>query len=82
MADHNFALLLKQLTVADNFSRQSAEAQYSILKAEANVIPFSLLSVACDQTIEPHIRQLSAVLVRRLLVEDEESVFHRMNKQK
>lgn len=82
MADLNFVNLLTQLTVADNASRQSAEAQYATLKSDVNSIPFALLACGCDTSVDTHIRQLSIVLLRRLLIEEEESIFNRMNKNK
>jgi hypothetical protein len=81
MSDPNFVLLLKQLTVPENLVRQAAETQYGTLKSDANSIPFSLLAVTCDSSVETYVRQLSSVLLRRMLVEDENSIFDAMNHQ-
>jgi hypothetical protein len=77
-----FVQLLVQLTIADNAARSAAEKQYQGMKSDPAVLPFlplSLLSVLDDDTVLGHIKQLAAVLLRRMLVEEEVSVYRSMN---
>lgn len=60
--------LLQTLTVGDNAVRQAAEHQYDQLKKGAETapnLPLILLQVVNEASVELHIRQLAAVLLRR-----------------
>lgn len=76
-ADGSFILLLKQLTLPDQSIRQAAESRYEALKAADNVeeLLAQLLHAAVDQSVEDYVRQLSCVMLRRLLVEETESFY-------
>jgi hypothetical protein len=71
--------LLNNLTSSDAVIRRSAENTYDILKNDANSFPFTLLIVVSNETIEKSIRQLATVLLRRILIEEKQSVFFLMN---
>ena len=79
-----FVQLLLQLTVVDNALRSAAEKQYQGMKSDATVLPFLPLSLLCvldDDTVLGHVKQLAAVLLRRLLIEEEVSVYRSMDSQ-
>ena len=86
MSSHQqFVQLLEQLTVGDNAIRSASEKHYESMKADAVVLPFlplSLLEALADDTVAGHVRQLAAVLLRRLLVEQEDSVYRAMDIEK
>jgi hypothetical protein len=64
--------ILQTLVVGDNVLRGQAEQRYEALKRSSNCImlPPALLHTIGDVTKPIHIRQLAAVLLRRMLVED------------
>ena len=77
-----FLQLLEQLTVSDNAPRCAAEKQYEAMKSEPSVLPFiplSMLTVLDDDTVAGHIKKLAAILLRRLVVEEEVSVYRSMD---
>ena len=77
-----FVQLLEQLTVSDNGPRCAAEKQYEAMKSEPSVLPFiplSMLTVLDDDTVAGHIKKLAAILLRRLIVEEEVSVYRSMD---
>ena len=86
MSSHQlFVQLLEQLTIADNAIRSASEKHYEVMKADVSVLPFlplSLLEALADTTVAAHVRQLAAVLLRRLLVEQEDSVYRSMDLDK
>ena len=86
MSSHQqFIQLLEQLTIADNAVRSASEKRYEGMKADASVLPFLplyLLEALGDATVAGHVRQLAAVLLRRLLVEQEDSVYRSMDVDK
>jgi hypothetical protein len=71
--------LLNNLTSSDPVIRRNAENTYDVLKNDANSFPFTLLIVVANETIEKSIRQLATVLLRRILIEEKQSVFFLMN---
>jgi hypothetical protein len=74
-----FFVLLSQLTVVDNQLRSQAEQHYqTLLKDQGDQAILGLLAVLCSVQIENHIRQLAAVLLRRCLIDDEESIYFRL----
>ena len=77
-----FLQLLEQLTVSDNVPRCAAEKQYEAMKSEPSVLPFiplSMLKVLDDDTTAGHIKKLAAILLRRLVVEEQVSVYRSMD---
>ncbi len=79
---HEFFSLLPQFTVIDNQLRYAAETRYSaVLRDQADYAVYGLLQVLAASHAEPHIRQLAAVLLRRSLIDDEESIYFRMSTQ-
>ena len=80
----DFVNFLQQLTVADKSTRQAAEQRYEFLKAgeEAGVLPLLLLEVIGSGTVNMDYRQLAAVLLRRLLVEEENSFYFKMETER
>jgi hypothetical protein len=80
--NQQFLQLLEQLTVSDNSIRCASEKQYELMKADSSILPFlplSMLSALSDELVASHVRQLAAVLLRRLLVEQEVSVYRSMD---
>ena len=86
MSSHQqFVQLLEQLTIADNAARSASEKRYEGMKADASILPFLplyLLEALGDASVAGHVRQLAAVLLRRLLVEQEDSVYRSMDVDK
>lgn len=79
---HEFFTLLPQFTVIDNQQRYAAETRYAaLLRDQADYCVFGLLQVLAGSQVEAHIRQLAAVLLRRTLVDDEESIYFRLSPQ-
>lgn len=77
-----FVQLLEQLTISDNSARSNAEKQYDTMKGDMSILPhlpISMLTTLADDSVPNHIRQLAAVLLRRLLVEDDPSVYISMD---
>jgi hypothetical protein len=71
--------LILLLSSSDNAARSAAEQQYAALKADPInrvALPLNLLFVLGDANVAAGSRQLSAVLLRRLLVEEESSYYH------
>ena len=82
MTTHEFFTLLPQFTVVDNQLRYAAETRYSaLLRDQADYAVLGLLHVLGSNQIEGHIRQLAAVLLRRSLIDDEESIYFRLSGQ-
>lgn len=76
---NDFASLLRHLTVPDNQVRQHAEQQYNtLLKEQSDTAAIGLLGVLSNASVEAHIRELSAVLLRRCLIDEEESTYFRL----
>ena len=74
-----FHFLLQQLIVPNNEVRQHAESQYNKCLVElADQTIVHLAQVVGNGNIEPHIRQLAAVLLRRSLVDAEESIYFKL----
>lgn len=76
-----FVHLLEQLTASDNLLRNSAEKQYEAIKLDPSMLPLlplSMLAVLGDDAVAAHIKQLAAVLLRRLLIEEEVSIYRIM----
>jgi hypothetical protein len=74
-----FHTLLTHLTVVDNQLRSQAEQGYqTLLKDQGDYAIQGLLAVLSSVQIESHIRQLAAVLLRRSLIDDEESIYFRL----
>ena len=73
--------LLSKFTVADNTVRTAAEQQYEALKKgdQCVIIPLSLLQSIGDHALAPHLRQLAAVLLRRMLIEDCDGIYSKMD---
>jgi hypothetical protein len=83
ISSHEFASLLRHLTVPDNQVRQQAEQQYNVfLKEQSDVATGGLLKVLSDSSIEVHIRQLAAVLLRRCLIDAEESIYFKISNER
>jgi hypothetical protein len=83
MADNKQIVhLLEQLSVSDNVARSAAEKQYEAMKADPSILPYlplSILAALSDETAAAHTRQLAAVLLRRMLLEQEVSVYRVMD---
>lgn len=78
-----YLILLQNLTVPDNQIRQNAEQSYnSFLQNQPDFAVFGLLKASGTPDFPVHIRQLSAVLLRRCLVDAEESVYFRLSPQR
>lgn len=80
-----FVLLLEQLTASDNHLRNTAEKKYESIKLDPSMLPLlplSMLSVLGDEAVAAHIKQLAAVLLRRLLIEEEVSIYRIMDTDK
>ena len=79
----DFVNFLSALSSSDNSIRHAAEIKYKCLQDEkGDALPLLLLQTAirhsssANETVIPqHIRKLSAVLLRRLLIEQEESAY-------
>lgn len=74
--------LLEQLSVSDNVARCAAEKQYEAMKADSSILPYlplSILAALSDETAAAQTRQLAAVLLRRMLVEQEVCVYRVMD---
>ena len=74
----SFTELLNQLSSSDNVARAEAERQFQQLKADPTTIvqvPSMLLSVVSSDasvgTVAASHRQLAAVLLRRMLLEED-----------
>lgn len=92
-----FANLLETLTVPNNVIRQAGEKQYTLLKEnDGGLLSFLLLSVKQRMyaslyssklqvvrldRYEPNIRRLAAVLLRRIVIQDENSVYDQIDEQ-
>ena len=77
-----FLQLLEQLTVSDNVPRSAAEKQYEAMKSEPSLLPFiplSMITVFDDDSVPEYIKKLAAILMRRLVVEEEVSVYRCMD---
>ena len=78
MAD--FSSFLENLTTPNNAVRAAAETEYDRLKGDrSSGLPFLLLSCLQNGSTKSNIRVLSAVLLRRVLIQDEDSGYHKMN---
>ena len=77
----NFIELLEKLVVADNSLRANAESEYKKMQSEGgDHVPLALFQVIKTVNIADHLRQLAAVLLRRLLIEDNDgSVYSEMS---
>ncbi len=74
-----FYTLLTHFTVVDNQLRSQAEQGYQLLlKDQGDYAIQGLLSVLASIQVESHIRQLAAVLLRRSLIDEEESIYFRL----
>lgn len=77
MAD--FSSFLENLTTPNNAVRAAAESEYDRLKGDpSSRLPFLLLNCLQNASTKINIRVLSAVLLRRLLIQDEDSGYHKM----
>ena len=66
---------LELLMTPDNATRAHAESQYNGMKeSRLNTLPFQLLQCCVDGTAKMPVRKLAVVLLRRLLVKEEESM--------
>lgn len=82
MDPNEFYNILRNLTVPDNVLRQAVEAQYqSILRETPDVTIVGLLSVLSSSSFEIFIRELAAVLLRRSLIDSEESIYFSLKAQ-
>lgn len=70
--------ILSHLIVGDNAVRANAESKYIEFKQATNIFPFGLLSVASASHVEESLRQLSIVLLRRSIIEEQESLYNKM----
>jgi hypothetical protein len=70
----DFSRLLAELTVPNNESRLQAEHQYEAIRRgeHAHQLPILLLGSIQDHSQAEHIRTLAGVLLRRLLIDEEE----------
>ena len=76
----NFIALLEGLSSPDGTLRVSAEQHYEALKKESgDRLPMFLIETIPKFEIQVHLRKLSAVLLRRILIEQEESVYRSMS---
>jgi hypothetical protein len=67
-----FITLLEALNIPDNEVRAAAEAEYERMKqTPSSRLPLLLLASLQHVAAARHIRVLSAVLLRRLLIQDE-----------
>ena len=79
MSNTDFTDILVKLTVGDNSIRAAAEQHYDALKrTEGNIVVLSLLQTISDAAVPLHIRELAAVLLRRLLIENSDGIFRKM----
>jgi len=86
-----FIALLDSLGQSDNNIRQLAEKQYQTILDDAyNTLSptssstslfllSSLLKVLSDSSISLHIRQLSTILLRRILTQEENSIYYKLD---
>jgi hypothetical protein len=75
-----FNEILHSLVVADNAVRGEAEQRYEILTKgdDCVLLPQALLQFISDPLMAFHIRQLAAVLLRRMLIEDYNGIYRKM----
>lgn len=81
-----FIQILSNLSSSDNPIRLSAEERYQSLQREGgDVLALLLLNTLSSSSISPpipdYIRKLSVILLRRLLIEQEESLYHHLSSQ-
>eukprot|EP01041_Mallomonas_annulata_P004290 gene4290-8528_t len=76
-----FILMLEELSLPDNTIRSNAEIKYENLRQlSGDSLSLSLLSVLLNPTvIKPHLQILAAVLLRRILVQQEPSAYRGMS---
>jgi hypothetical protein len=76
-----FIHILSILSSEDNQQRALAEERYKSLQNEGGdglaLLLLNTLSTT-NQTIPSYLRKLSIILLRRLLIEQDESVYHHM----
>ena len=75
--------LLQNLVVGDNAVRTAAEHHYEMFKKsdQCTLLPGLLLQAIGEATLAMHLRQLSAVLLRRILVEDCDGIYQKMSSE-
>lgn len=78
-----FVTLLENLTVINNNLRSSAERQYEMMKiTPESFLPLKLLSVVVESSVSNNIRRLSAVLLRRIMIDDENSIYNQLDQER
>lgn len=77
--DSNFISLLEGLTTHDNNIRKESERIYN--DSEKSMISLKLLAVISNTNVIIHIRQLSVVLLRKLLIQDSDQIYYSMNEE-
>jgi len=75
--------VLNKLLLPDNVVRRNAEDSFNeMMKVNSEGTIITLFQVMIDSNVSPHIRKLSAVLLRRTLVDTEESAYFKLSQQK
>jgi hypothetical protein len=81
--DSTFISLLEGLTTHDNNIRKESEKTYNLCKEDTDksILSLKLLAVISNTNVIIHIRQLSIVLLRKLLIQDNDGIYYSMNNE-
>lgn len=74
-----FELLLRRLLETSNEDRKEAERVFTLCKTQGEALTVRLVGVIQSPSISPDVRTLAAVLLRRVIVKDEESLWPQLN---